>query len=240
MISISRLNKSYGKKNVLKNLSLQIEKGEVFGFIGSNGAGKSTLLSILATITKPTSGEISIGEFSISKHKNHIRQLIGYVPQEIALLDDLSLKENLLFWSKFAKETVSQEYLFDLCTTVDLANQWDEKVAYLSGGMKRKLNIITALIHNPEILLMDEPTVGIDIQSKLEINHYMRQLAAEGKTIVYITHDINEILYTCDRIAVIKSGGTKFIGAIEDARKYLAEHNVMLHSDEDIVYHLLK
>lgn len=238
MIRVEGLTKAYRKKRVLTDICLHIGKGEILGLIGPNGAGKSTLLSILATIKKPTAGTISICGRSMDKHKKEIRQLIGYVPQDVTLLNDLSVKENLIFWSKFSKEAISETYLIQLCKTVNLSEQWDKKVANLSGGMKRKLNILIALIHNPPILLMDEPTVGIDIQSKMEINQYLRQLALEGKTIVYITHDMNEILHTCDRIAVMKSGKIEFIGSIAAAKQRIEDQNVTIHCDEDVIHHL--
>ena len=239
MIKVEGLSKAYRKKSVLTDICLQIEKGEILGLIGPNGAGKSTLLSILATIKKPATGTITISGHLMDKKKREVRQLIGYVPQDVTLLDDLSVKENLIFWSKFSKEAISEKYLLHLCKTVHLSEQWNVKVANLSGGMKRKLNILIALIHNPPILLMDEPTVGIDIQSKMEINQYLKQLALEGKTIVYITHDMNEILHTCDRLAVMKSGRIEFIGTIAAAREQLIEQSVAIHSDEDVLYHIM-
>lgn len=240
MIKVEGLRKAYHKKKVLSDICLTIEKGEILGLIGPNGAGKSTLLSILATIKKPTTGRIIVSGHLMDKKKREIRQLIGYVPQDVTLLEDLSVKENLIFWSKFSKEAISEINLQQLCSTVNLSEQWNVKVTNLSGGMKRKLNILIALIHNPSILLMDEPTVGIDIQSKMEINQYLKQLASEGRTIVYITHDMNEILHTCDRIAVLKSGTIEFIGTIAAARERLIEQNVAIHCDEDVVYYLMK
>ncbi|MDQ0216629.1 ABC-2 type transport system ATP-binding protein [Oikeobacillus pervagus] len=238
MISIQKVSKNYGRNHSLKEVSMEIPKGEIFGLLGPNGAGKSTLLSILATISKPSSGTITIKEFDLSLHKK-IRPLIGYVPQEIALLDEATVKENMVFWSKFNQSQVSNEYLYDICERFHLANKWTEKVAHLSGGMKRKLNIATALIHQPEILLMDEPTVGIDLQSKMEINQYLKQLAEEGKTIVYTTHDLSEILYLCNRLGVLKNGRLVFEGTIDEAREKLYYEGSQL-TDEEVIYHLLK
>lgn len=240
MINITGLHKFYGKKKVLSDVSLQIKQGEVFGLLGPNGAGKSTLLSILSTVNKPSSGFLTISGLPFEKDKKKIRQLIGYVPQDIALLEELTVKENLLFWSKFYKDFISKDYLYKLCSTMQLAEKWNEKVSRLSGGMKRKLNIITALVHNPSVLLMDEPTVGIDIESKIEINHFMSKLAQEGKTIVYITHDMSEIIHFCDRFAVMKDGFVQFTGTLNEARDFLKENGLNLHEAEDVVYHLLK
>ncbi|WP_458411937.1 ABC transporter ATP-binding protein [Schinkia sp. CFF1] len=240
MINMNGISKTFGKKKVLKDVTLQIRHGEVFGLLGPNGAGKSTLLSILATIHNPSSGSVTINGLLLEKDKKKIRKLIGYVPQDVALLAELTVKDNLLFWSKFSNVSISKEYLFELCSVMQLTDKWNEKVSHLSGGMKRKLNIITALIHNPSILLMDEPTVGIDIESKMEINNFIGKLAEQGKTIVYITHDMSEIIHTCNRFAVMKEGAVHFIGTLTEAKDLLIKQGLMINDAEEIVYFLLK
>ncbi|MFT4414736.1 ABC transporter ATP-binding protein [Fredinandcohnia humi] len=240
MIQIENISKRYGKKMSLQNVSMTIEKGEIYGLLGSNGAGKSTLLSILATISEPTSGEITIDGLSLRKKKKQIRDRIGYVPQDIALWEDQTVKENMVLWSKFAKQHVSDKQLYDICQMVQLGEKWHEKVSSLSGGMKRKLNIAVALIHNPDILLMDEPTVGIDIQSKLEINHYIRQLAQQGKTIIYTTHDMSEILFLCEKVGILKEGVLQFSGTLEQARKKAGVEGITTTNDEELLYYLFE
>ena len=238
MITISRISKQFGKKAILQDISLEIKKGEVFGLLGPNGAGKSTLLSILATISQPSTGSVTVKQLDLVKQKKQARQLIGYVPQDISLWEDMTVKENLFFWSKFTKGKVSNKKLFEICQTVHLEEKWTEKVSKLSGGMKRKLNIAVALIHDPDVLLMDEPTVGIDLQSKLEINQYIKKLSEQGKTIVYTTHDMSEILFLCDRIGVLKQGKIHFIGTINDAKDMMKEQTP-LQTDEQVMYRLL-
>ena len=130
--------------------------------------------------------------------------------------------------------SLSNEQLQSLCSAVQLEGRWKEKVKNLSGGMKRKLNIAVSLIHEPSVLLMDEPTVGIDLQSKLEIIRYIKQLAAKGKTIIYITHDLNEILGVCDRFAVLKEGKLEFVGTMDQAKEKTGED-----AEENVVYKLL-
>ncbi|MBS2970978.1 ABC transporter ATP-binding protein [Metabacillus sp. KIGAM252] len=235
MIDIDKVTKTYGKKHPLKEVSLTISKGEVFGLLGKNGAGKSTLLSILAAIAYPDSGTAHINGMDSRKQKRKVRECIGYVPQEIALWEQNTVKENMIVFSKLAKIKASEESLKKLCSDVQLEDQWDEKVSRLSGGMKRKLNIAAALIHQPDILLMDEPTVGIDLQSKLEINRLVKRLADEGKTIVYTTHDLNEIMTLFSRIGVLKDGQFSFIGtALEAKEEYAGEA-----SQEEWIYNLL-
>ena len=149
--------------------------------------------------------------------------MIGYVPQDIGLWEDLTVEENMIFWSKFSEQPVEKEHLFALCQKVRLEEKWYEKVANLSGGMKRKLNIAVSLIHNPEILLMDEPTVGIDLESKLEINKYIQDLAKQGKTVLYTTHDLREIMHLCDRIGVLNNGEITFVGTIDEAKEMMVK-----------------
>ena len=241
MISIKNIEKKYGTVKRLDGVSLDVRDGEIFGLLGENGAGKSTLISILATVLKPSAGSVAINGLDLKSEKKQIRQMVGYVPQEIALWEDFTVKENFHFWSKFVKEKPSEERLIDLCEAVSLRDKWNEKVSNLSGGMKRKLNIAVALIHDPAILLMDEPTVGIDLQSKLEINQYMKSMAQQGKTILYITHDIHEIIHLCDRIGVLQKGQLQFVGTLEEARHQLViEASKSQISIEDVVYHLLK
>ena len=240
MIHIENIEKKYRNYRSLNGISLDIQEGEIFGLLGENGAGKSTLVSILATVLKPSAGNVRMNGLDLRKQKRQIRQMIGFVPQEIALWEDFTVKENFYFWSKFVKEKPSEEKLLGLCEAVSLKDKWDEKVSNLSGGMKRKLNIAVALIHDPAILLMDEPTVGIDLQSKLEINQYMKRMAQQGKTIVYITHDIHEIIHLCDRIGVLRKGILQFVGTLEEARENLGKAERQEMRIEDVVYHLLK
>ena len=241
MISINNLEKTFKGVKRVNNVSMEVKEGEIFGLLGANGAGKSTLMSILATVTKPTAGKVTIHGYDLKKEKKKIHQTIGYVPQEIALWEEFTIKDNFHFWRKFAKGKHTEEQCFQLCKDFSLEDKWNEKVSNLSGGMKRKLNIAISLIHDPSILLMDEPTVGIDLQSKLEINEFIKRMATKGKTILYITHDIHEIIHLCHRIGVMQDGQIRFIGTLEDARKEriqkTEENNVTI---EEVVFHLLK
>ncbi|WP_368654061.1 ABC transporter ATP-binding protein [Ornithinibacillus sp. 4-3] len=201
MLKIQSLSKAYSKKSILKNVSFQIQQGEIIGLVGENGAGKSTLLHILATILKPSSGTITFNEQVYSrKSLGKFRKQIGFVPQEVAIWDQFTVEENMLFFEKLSWKKKSKEQLRQLCLDVKL-DKWKESVHTLSGGMKRKLNLAISLIHEPSLLLLDEPTVGIDLKSKQEIASYLKKLAKEkGLTIVYISHDMDEIINLCDRI----------------------------------------
>ncbi len=239
MIKILGISKSFGKNIILDNIHIGITNGEIFGLVGANGAGKTTLLSILATIERPDKGHIFINECNLLKETKKAREFIGYVPQDIALWQQLTVEENLLFWNRFAGGNKKKTDLKELARRLGLEGKWKSKVNLLSGGMKRKLNIAVALLHDPEILLMDEPTVGIDIQSKLEINRLMKALAQQGKTIIYTTHDSNEILLLCDRIGVLKNGRFSFVGTMAEALNVLKLGGKFPINEEEALYLLL-
>ncbi len=202
------MTKNYDKKCVLQDLSFTVRTGEIIGLVGENGAGKSTLLRLLATIDKPSGGTITLHHLSFDKDRNTIRKSIGYVPQDIAIWEELTVKENMQFFERLSFKSKSLNELRNLCVEMNL-HKWDEPVKALSGGMKRKLNIAITLIHDPEVLLLDEPTVGIDLKSKKEIGSYLRSQAKEkNRMIIYTSHDMDEIKELCDR--VINIGEDKF------------------------------
>lgn len=203
MLKIDSVTKNYDNKHVLHHLSFTVQPGEIIGLVGENGAGKSTLLRLLATIDKPNSGTISLHDLSFDKNRNAIRKSIGYVPQDIAIWEELTVKENMQFFEKLSFKSKSLTELRDLCVEMSL-HKWDEPVKALSGGMKRKLNIAITLIHDPEVILLDEPTVGIDLKSKKEIGSYLlRQAKEKNRMIVYTSHDMDEIKELCDRVICI-------------------------------------
>lgn len=205
MLSMQHVYKSYGRHEVIRDFNLEVETGEIVGLIGENGAGKSTVLKILTTLLKPTKGEVYLDGKSYKKHYKKIRPKIGYVPQDIALWEDLTVIENMKFFSKLSTVKRSTEELKNIVESVSL-DRFNTKVSDLSGGMKRKLNLAVSLIHNPELLLLDEPTVGIDLKSRIEIGKHLKRLSTEeNKTIIYISHDMNEIESICDRVVVIGS-----------------------------------
>lgn len=200
MLQVNSLQKSYHKHKLLTDVNLLVNPGEVVGLVGENGAGKSTLLEILATVLPQSSGSIELESYSYSKNIKSIRKIIGYVPQEISLWEEFTVAENFLFFEKLSWKRRTLEECKQLCLDMQL-NKWDEPVESLSGGMKRKLNLAISLIHDPILILLDEPTVGIDMRSKEEIGNYLVNLAKnEGKMIIYTSHDMNEIISFCDRI----------------------------------------
>ncbi|MEO4053852.1 ABC transporter ATP-binding protein [Solibacillus sp. CAU 1738] len=203
MLQVDNLEKNYKQKKVLSDVSFQIEQGEVVGLVGENGAGKSTLLNILATVIKPSAGQVILDGMPYKGNQNAMRRHIGYVPQELSIWEDLTVEENMLFFEKLSWTKRTKEQCRELCLNMQLT-QWEEKVSSLSGGMKRKLNMAISLLHDPKLLLLDEPTVGIDLKSKNEIGKYLVDIAKnDGKMVLYTSHDMNEIATFCDRVYVI-------------------------------------
>ncbi len=203
MLSVKSISKSYGKKKILDNMTFSVQHGEILGLVGENGAGKSTLLKILATLLKPDAGQIELDQLSYQKQRAKVRKKIGFVPQDIVVWENLTVEENMLFFAKLSWKKKSVDELRQLCLDMNL-EKWKEPVKTLSGGMKRKLNLAISLIHDPTLLLLDEPTVGIDLKSRKEIGAYLKKLAADqGAMIIYISHDMDEITSLCDRILCI-------------------------------------
>lgn len=241
MIQVDNLSKSFQNIQAVYNISFSIDKGEIFGLLGPNGAGKSTTLNMMATILKSDGGSIVIDGMKINGNANDCKHLIGVVPQEISLYEDLSAYQNLLFWGNLYG-IPSKELKERIDTTLKLIGLLDRKkdlIKTYSGGMKRRINIAAALLHQPKVLFMDEPTVGIDPQSRNHIFEVIETLNKQGMTIVYTTHYMEEVERLCDRIAIIDSGkiiaqGTQSeLTALVDAKEsiqlefdFLSEDNV--------------
>lgn len=203
MLNVLSITKSYGKKTILDDISFDINDGEIIGLVGENGAGKSTFLNILATLSKSTKGSVSLDGKDYGDNQKEVRKQIGFVPQDIAVCEDFTVEENMAFFEKLSWRNRNKQELQQLCLDMKL-DKWKEPVKTLSGGMKRKLNLAISLIHNPKLLLLDEPTVGIDLKSRKEIGNYLKSLAIESqKIIIYTSHDMDEIKSLCDRIICI-------------------------------------
>jgi len=233
MLIIKDLKKSYGQIKAVDGINLTIAQGEIVGLLGPNGAGKSTTISMIATLFKPDSGTIEFkGQDSI-KNPKAIQKVLGVVPQEIALYTSLSGYENLKFWGgayglrgKKLKERIEA-----VSEIIGIKDRLKDKVEKYSGGMKRRINIGVALLHQPEILIMDEPTVGIDPQSRNHILETIKTLNKEGTTIIYTSHYMEEVEFLCDRIYIMDEGnvvasGTKdaLVELIQNEKKITVEY----------------
>lgn len=225
MLTVEKLNKAYGKKHVLKNISLSIPNGTCYGLIGPNGSGKSTLMKIIAEIVTSDSGTL---RYSTKNNRS-----LGYVPQDISLEESISASANLRFFGKIHKldkETVRKREELVL-EQIGLKDQSKDKVNTFSGGMKRRLNIGCALMHNPDLIIMDEPTVGVDPQSRISIFSIVEQLKEQGKTVIYVSHYMEEIETLCDYVAFIDEGNIVEAGSIMTILDHHAEPSVYIEGE---------
>jgi len=210
IIEIKNLFKIYEKNNVpaVNNLSLNIEKGEIFGLLGPNGAGKTTIISILCGLRHSSSGDVKICNLSVNNDMEKIKHLIGVVPQEIALYQTLTAYENLKIFSGIygLKKKEYETHINELLSLFGLDKFKNRYVSKYSGGMKRRLNIIVGLLHQPKLLFLDEPTVGIDVISRCMILENLTQINNAGTTIIYTSHYMNEAENFCTSIALINDG----------------------------------
>ncbi|MFM8550716.1 MAG: ATP-binding cassette domain-containing protein [Nitrospiraceae bacterium] len=214
-IDVSKLGKVYDGVTAIQDLSFQIRTGEIFALLGPHGAGKSTTLRILITLLRPTSGQATVLGYDVVRDADRVRRLIGYVPQERAIDRFLTGREHLLLLGDLYHLTKedSLRRIAELLKLVDLEDKADQPAKTYSGGMKRKLDIACGLLPNPKILFLDEPTLGLDVQSRLRIWDYVRQLRARGITIVMTTNYLDEADQLCDRLAIIDEGRIKALGS---------------------------
>ena len=218
MIRIEKLCKHYGQKKVLDNLCLSINAGSIFGLLGPNGAGKTTLISILNGLTPFDNGEVLVFGMPLSSHLIEIRRRCSLIPQSLAFYENLSVIENLNFFAGVQKIKGSEKrknihYAIEINRLGDMLKQ---KAGTLSGGQKRRLNIAIGLLNNPDVLFFDEPTVGIDPQSRNEILATIQAFKAENKTVIYTSHYMPEIEKICDHVAIINAGKIIKQGDISD------------------------
>jgi len=207
-IQIKNLSKRYLDVNALENINIKISKGSLFGLLGPNGAGKTTLLKILATLISPDDGEVEINEIDLVKKPRQIRELIGYVAQEISLDKILTGRELLDFQADLyhIPKTKKLERIQDLIIKLDMQNWIDRKCGTYSGGMKRRIDLAAGLLHLPKVLILDEPTVGLDIESRNIIWDLLRKLKNDGMTIILSSHYLNEIDCLADTVVIINDG----------------------------------
>ena len=217
-LEATELRKSYGERVALDGVSLSVERGEIVGLLGPNGAGKTTTLSILATLLEPDSGTVSLAGLSSARDREALRRKLGYVPQMIALYPTLSARQNLELFARIhgAGKRQAAAASADALEAVGLGSRAHDPVSILSGGMKRRLNLACAMVHRPEILLLDEPTVGVDPQSREQILLTVKGAAESGTAIVYSTHYMEEVESICDRALLIDYGRAVARGTVAE------------------------
>jgi ABC-2 type transport system ATP-binding protein len=229
MIDVRELVKSFGDVRALGGVDFTVNEGEIFGLLGPNGAGKTTTISIIAGLLNADSGSVRVSGMDIRKDGSRVRRLLGVVPQEIALYEELTGRENLHFWGglyglsgKRLREEADR--VLDL---VGLTDRADDAVREYSGGMKRRINLSAGLIHRPKVILLDEPTLGIDPQARLNILDIIRDGVSGGMTAIYTTHYLEEAEKLCDRIAIIDHGKILAQGTLRELVKLAGEGNIV-------------
>ncbi len=205
------LTKAYGKTAILNGVSLHLDAGKALAVVGENGAGKTTLLKILATASEPDSGSLFIGDINALENPAAAREQLGYVPQGIALMQELSVKDNLYYWMKAKDETV-YETVMDI---IGLKGVENRKVARLSGGMQRRLNIGASLVLRPSLLILDEPLAGVDIANRRRIISSLSALKKSGMTILFTSHYIDEMQMLADEMIALREGSVTYSGPLE-------------------------
>ncbi len=228
LITVRDVSKNYKRRKALNNISFDVKKGEVLGIIGPNGAGKTTMISLLATINKPESGKIHIFGEDILKNPEKVRARLGYVPQETALYPMLTAYENLDFWGGIygVDNKLKKEKINKVLQLLRLEDRKNDKVRTFSGGMKKRLNIAASLLHDPDILIMDEPTAGVDILSRATITELVLDLKNSGRTIIITSHHIDDLEHLCDKILVLREGSLLYSGSAADILKATGNDNL--------------
>lgn len=211
MIVAKNLCKSYGKTTYLDAVNLNVKKGSAVAIVGENGAGKTTLLKILATASSPDSGQLFIDGIDAILNPAGARELIGYVPQGIALMQELCVKDNLYYWMKTKNEEVYKKTLI----TIGLADVEKKRVSKLSGGMKRRLNIGASLVISPSLLILDEPLAGVDIANRRKIINSLISMKQSGMTIIFTSHYNEEIHMLADELFALRNGLCSYYGSID-------------------------
>jgi ABC-2 type transport system ATP-binding protein len=219
------LRRDFGETKAVRGVSLEVREGEIFSLLGPNGAGKSTLISMLSCLLRPSAGDAWVMGNSITHEPMAVKQSIGVVPQDIALYPDLSVNENLAFWGKMygLRGQALEERVREVLHIIGLADRARGRVGTFSGGMKRRVNIGIALLHSPRVLILDEPTVGIDPQSRRSILDSVIDLNKRGVTVLYTTHYMEEAQELSDRIAIMDQGTVIATGTHEELVKIVGE-----------------
>jgi ABC-2 type transport system ATP-binding protein len=221
VIYTENLTKNYGTVKAINNLDLQVLSGEIFGFLGPNGAGKTTTIRVLTTLTRQTSGFVSVGGYDIKQEPEKVKKVIGVVQQHLSLDRDLTIRENMEFHARIhhIDSSKRKKRITELLEYVELADCADKMVDTLSGGMKKKAAIVCSLIHEPKLLFLDEPTVGLDAQARRRLWDLMRRLNNDGTTIFLTTHYIEEAEVLCHRVGIMHHGRLIAVDKPHELRK---------------------
>ena len=236
ILEVQNLVKNYGDFQAVKGVSFNIEEGEIFSLLGPNGAGKTTTISMLSTLYTPTSGDATIGGHSVTKNPMAVRGVIGIVPQDLALYEDLTARENLIFWGQMYNLSGKSlnTRVDEVLEQIGLTDKAKNRVKTFSGGMKRRVNIGVGLLHKPRLLFMDEPTVGIDPQSRRAILDTVKDLNKQGMTLLYTTHYMEEAQELSNRVGIIDHGEMIALGTQKELTQQVGQaETLILHVGEN-------
>lgn len=229
IVTADNLHKSFGEQHAVRGISFGLRRGEVFSLLGPNGAGKSTTIAMLSCLLAPTSGEAWVAGHSVRREPLAVKRAIGVVPQEIALYQALSARENLLFWGQMygLHGAELRRRVDEVLDRVGLRDRARDRVQTYSGGMQRRVNLAAGLLHRPQLVFMDEPTVGIDPQSRRSLLDMVKQLNAEGMTVLYTTHYMEEAQELSHRIGIIDQGQLIALGTLAELTRLVGEEDVV-------------
>jgi len=234
-IETRSLTKSFGNVIAVNDISFSVEEGEIFGFLGPNGAGKSTTMMILTTLLKPTSGQALISGFDVQTNAKQVRENIGYVQQESTVDEYLTGRENLLLQSKLnhiPKKEINKR-IDDVLELIELTDKQDQAVVTYSGGMRKRLDIAGGLLHRPKVLFLDEPTVGLDIQTRRKIWEYIKKIHTEFEMTIFLsTHYMEEADNLCDRVGIIDGGKIQIIDSPENMKNAMGNEVISIVVDD--------
>jgi ABC-2 type transport system ATP-binding protein len=224
-IQVTNLHRAFGEIKAVQGVSFDVQSGEIFGLLGPNGAGKTTTISMLATLLRPDEGDAFVMGHSIRRDPMAVKSVLGVVPQEIALYEDLSARENLTFWGKMysLRGAGLRQRVNEVLELIGLSDRANGRVGTFSGGMKRRVNIGVALLHKPQVIYMDEPTAGIDPQSRRNILDNVVALKNQGMTVLYTTHYMEEAQELCNHIAIMDHGRIMACGTHEELVQLVGE-----------------
>ena len=230
ILEVRNLVKNYGDFAAVKGITFDIQEGEIFSLLGPNGAGKTTTISVLSTLYTPTAGDAVVGGHSVTAEPMAVRRLIGVVPQDLAIYDDLTARENLTFWGEMyglgGKPLKAR--IAEVLDQIGLADKAGQRIKTYSGGMKRRVNIGVGLLHKPRLLFMDEPTVGIDPQSRRAILDSVKDLNKQGMTVLYTTHYMEEAQELSDRVGIIDHGELIALGTQAELTRQVGEMDTLV------------
>jgi len=230
LLKVERLSKTFGAVRAVEDVSFEVGEGEIYGLLGPNGAGKTTTISIIAGLLKADGGRVLVAGTDFGSDPERAKKIMGVVPQEVALYEELSGRENLEFWGRIAglSGAGARERACELLAELSLADRAKDALKTYSGGMKRRINLGAALLHRPRLLLLDEPTVGIDPQARMNILEFVRGLCAQGTGILYTTHYLEEAETLCRRVGIIDHGKLLAEGTLGDLQERLGGDKVFV------------